>query len=1244
MFSVKKISDAGSAHHYFSEKDDYYLSDAASAEWVGAGAERAGLTGEVNLRDFRDVLEGRIAGQQVGSSDRHAPGWDGTFSAPKSVSVAALVGGDKRLIEAHDRATRAALKVLEQHAAMSRQRDAGGGYVFHNTGNLAAAVFRHASNRDQEPQLHSHAVIANATYDAAAGKWVSLWSKDGLYKAQREAGAAYMNSLAEAARALGYGVEWTVNDKGHPAMELAEVPPEIREQFSNRTADIDAELARRGLTRGTATAEQKEKATLATRHAKEHVPAAELHARWSDLARASGFDPASIRPAGRSPNDADRVRGADAAVAEAVAHLAERDARFTERDLMTEARVMAQGRAGEADLIAAIKRAKDRGDLLDRGVEIRVPGGERRRVPGLTTKAGEQVEKSMLAHADAIARMGKDRPKPGEKGAGDNTDAAIQARIAAQVARTGHRLTDEHERAVHGILAGDSGLHILDGLAGTGKTTGVLAVATDHARAGDWEVRAMAPTSSAAKTLGDSIGARSSTVAAVIAGQQKAGEKRELWIVDEAGMVSAKDMDALLAKAHDAGATVVLVGDDKQIGSVGSGRAFSQLKAAHSGSTYLLTEIKRQRSAELKQAVLASIRGDAGEALDNVNVTEESDRNKAVAAVADAYMTRLGEGKETLVVTLSRADRADVNAAIQQRLEQSGKVANVATVPTLADKSWTDAQKSDAARYQPGDVIEAQRNFRGGPKRGELATVTNVAGGKVTAELSNGKSWTFDPARTNRYSVLDKYETRIGEGDRIVAKGAIAGTGADGERVEMKNGTEMRVERIRGEHMEVAFGEGQHATIDTRHGARIDLAYAQTANQSQGRTVDCVVGYMRSNQTNLADQQRMYVALSRARDDAKIVTDNKERLANTIAKNTGQKEQALEPGTSVRSGDTIRTNEAIRATDRNGQEAEIEAGTELHVERVQGREITARNVEGDRFTWREPEQEKPAQKHAANRSAAESKEAAVSVRKQERDRNQSANELDRDRGKDADTEPAGPKRGDTIRLESGKAYQADGGPPAHLTSNDEIRVESYEPHGRTITGTSANGDRVTICEHPSVAPKQQQQDDKQTAQQKPDRDAGAERGDRNTASAGKADRQFDVTHRARRPSTLKELASDIRDTTKEAWRDARREWKRSRREAAEKKFDRGTKRALKDIDRREKAGKKFVQQKYGSLSLKGHRAKKQITKQAAQARAKVQGAQLRVWAARQREQQQREAQMHRAPERSPDRSSGPRLR
>lgn len=899
MFSISKISDAGAAHHYFSEKDDYYLRenmDGNAAAWYGSGAERAGLRGEVDPAAFLEVLHGRIGGQQVGDPARHTPGWDGTFSAPKSVSVAALVLGDKRLIESHDRAVRAGLDVLEKHSAMTRQRSHDGDYRFRETGNLAAAIFRHASNRDQEPQLHSHAVIANATYDKRSGRWVSLWTRDGIYNAQREANAVYINALAHEARALGYSLEWCVNDKGHPSFEFQEVSPELREQFSGRTAAIDAELARQGFTRKTASQGQKEAATLATRKAKEHVPAAELHGRWRDQALNLGADlgrSAPVAPQLTSVDDAREQQAAAAAVASAIAQLSEREARFTRRELMVEARVYSQGHAIEAALAEAIERAHERGELLDRQTEIRAPGGDRVQVPGFTTPDGEHVESSMLTHAGAISEIGRRGLRIGESAGRSNTVEAVEERIRAAEAAIGYTFTEEHKKTVHGILERQSGLAVVQGHAGTAKTTSTLAVIAAHARNGGWKVRAMAPTSSAANTLGEALNAKSTTVAAIINQQEIKAADHELWIIDEAGMVSAKDMDALLDKAEKMRARVILTGDEKQIGSVGAGRAFSQIQRDQPDAVYRLTDIKRQRSEELRAAVYDAIAGLAGSSLNRVGVREHSDRTKAVGEIADEYMQSRAADKDTLVVTLTRQDRAYVNAAIQQRREAAGEVRDVQSVRTLADKQWTEAERSDASRYRVGDVIQANRNFKH-LDSGEKATVREVKNGKITVERIDGEQWTFDPKRVKSYGVFEASETHIGKGDRVVAKGPILAIDDRGEIQKLVNGTELEVMRIRGDCVDVADQVGDRYTISTRAGTRLDLAYAQTANQAQGRTTDHAIGYMRSNQTNLADQQRMYVTISRARESATIYTDDKGKLADTISKNKGQKSVALE--------------------------------------------------------------------------------------------------------------------------------------------------------------------------------------------------------------------------------------------------------------------------------------------------------------------------------------------------------------
>jgi conjugative relaxase-like TrwC/TraI family protein len=886
MISMHGIGSAGAAFSYFSERDDYYRADASSAEWYGRGAEHARLSGDVNPQDFRAVLEGRVDSAQVGRADAHAPGWDMTFSAPKSVSVAALVNRDQRLVEAHDRATRAALEHVERHALVTRQRDENGQYAFRTTESMVAAVFRHASSRNHDPQLHSHAVIANVTRDPETGRWVSVHSRD-LYRAQAEAGAVYTNELAHSAREAGYTVDWTVNAKGNPTFELREVPTNVREVFSTRTTERNAELREHGIDPATASAKAKEAAVLETRNPKEHVPATELHARWKEQARDMGYD-ATRTPKGAAQSRETFARAADAAVTAGIDHLSERDTRFTQRELMHQSRVAAQGQASDSDLKAAVQRAWNRGDLITRETWQRGPGNERVRGEGFTTRHGIETEQSMLRHAERIDQHAQQNGAMVREPATHTVDAVIATREQA----TGRAFTTEQREAVHGILQDRTGLHVVQGHAGTAKTSTVLAAVADVAKESGWEIRAMAPTGSAAQSLGDAIGARSETVTAAIHADARPKDHHDaaqVWIVDEAGMVSAKDMNALLAAAERQQAHVVLVGDERQIGSVGAGAAFTQIKAQH--PAYELTEIKRQTSEQLKAAVYDTIRGDVVAALNKVNVVEHKDRDAAITAIADRYQDHVHGGRDTLVVTLSRDDRRDVNTAIQSARVDAGEVRNVQAVTVLDSKQWTPAQQADAARYQLGDVIEAGRNFKHGPQRGEKWTVTESRDGRVTVQ-GDRDTWTFDPKRVNAFQVHNAHELHIGEGDRIVAKGNLAARDANGDSLKLRTGEMLTVNGIDGAAMTAQRENGQAVTLDASHGLRIDLGYAQTANQAQGKTSDAVIGYMRSSQTNLADQTRAYVTLSRAREHADVFTDNKQRLADTLERNPGIKETA----------------------------------------------------------------------------------------------------------------------------------------------------------------------------------------------------------------------------------------------------------------------------------------------------------------------------------------------------------------
>lgn len=380
--SVSALTSAGQAASYY-EADDYYAEGGfAPSEWFGEAAASLGLSGEVDRGQFAELLEGRVAGQQLGTTRdgkvEHRPGWDITFSAPKSVSIMAEVAGDKRLIAAHAAAVKAALGHVEQHMAATRVRE-GGEVRREETGNLAIATFRHATSRAQDPQLHTHAVILNATQDKD-GNWRSLEPR-ALYQLQKEIGAIYRQELAHGAAQLGYRIE-----AGKDAMfEIAGVPERVIEALSQRTAAIDARLAERGTSREEASAAEKQIAALDTREAKSHADHKTLRAEWRATAEAKGFGEAAqarvIAEAEERAKAGELAASpkmlAARAVAWAAAKLSERQAVFPASTLAREAGDYAFGRLGHSAISAAIAEASELGALVPRafldrrGAELR---------------------------------------------------------------------------------------------------------------------------------------------------------------------------------------------------------------------------------------------------------------------------------------------------------------------------------------------------------------------------------------------------------------------------------------------------------------------------------------------------------------------------------------------------------------------------------------------------------------------------------------------------------------------------------------------------------------------------------------------------------------------------------------------------------------------------------------------------------------------------------------------------------
>jgi conjugative relaxase-like TrwC/TraI family protein len=274
-----------------------------AATWFGKGAAIKGLRDPVDPACLLPLLDGRIdektlLGRIRAGAREHRPGWELMFSAPKSVSLVALAGGDERLIAAHDNAVKTALSWLEAETACTRLGN-GGKPQPHPTGCFLAVIVRHGLSRAAEPHLHSRTLLVNATL-AAPGQWRSLYSLP-LYHAAKQAGIRYQQHLAEEALACGYDVCWYDND----TFELAVIPRRLALLFSSRAKAVERRLGEQGLSRPTATIRQRERATRQAEAAQR--PRSLDRQRQHDRQRAAqaGLDLAAVvaraRQRGKAP-------------------------------------------------------------------------------------------------------------------------------------------------------------------------------------------------------------------------------------------------------------------------------------------------------------------------------------------------------------------------------------------------------------------------------------------------------------------------------------------------------------------------------------------------------------------------------------------------------------------------------------------------------------------------------------------------------------------------------------------------------------------------------------------------------------------------------------------------------------------------------------------------------------------------------------------------------------------------------
>jgi conjugative relaxase-like TrwC/TraI family protein len=843
MLSISNASASRAARYY--TKDDYYFQEECTTpHWFGQGAESLGLPQEVEKKAFQQLLRGTapdggsLSGKKI-QLDKRRAATDFTFSAPKGVSIAALVQKDERVLQAHHQAVNAALLVLEQRYAQTRVSTIAGRQQV-KTGNLVAAVFTHATSREVEPQLHSHCVVINAT-QLTDGRWQS-WSNDGAIAHQKLLGQIYQNELALRLRQLGYGIEGRL----HGQFELAGYSPELLKVFSTRRQQIEALLAQWQATGGA----QREAAALQSRKTKTKGVAAELLERgWNEVIERQQLE---LPPIPKLPSDSGDGAAPNLAVGRAIAHCGEREAIFRQTQIE---RFVLEHHLGEY-------RFDDIDCAIDEHEElIRVEPGK------YTTQSALNLELETIRLMDL--------------GRGQVTQIATVEAIDRYLENK--HLTAGQRQAVERSLSTRDQIIGWQGIAGSGKSFALAEVKAIAQQQG-YLVRGFAPSSEAVHALGRSLGIEADTVARLLITPEisQARTQQQLWIVDEAGLLSMRAAHDLLARAKAENARVILVGDTRQLSAVEAGNPFRSLQAA--GMTIAhLDENLRQQTQALKEAVNQMAQNQVAAGVETLERAEciraIATSTKRLQQMADDYLSlSVGQRQKTLLLAGTNRERAELTDLIRQQLQVEGSLGkNALTVSGLRSKDLTTIQVRYASAYEVGDILVPNQDYKKqGLQRAEAYEVVEIdrATNTLTLQTDDGKRLVINPDRFEKKSVYQVQPLEVTKGDRL--------RWTKNNRAEgFRNGQVFTVRQVDADGVIQAIdSEGKSFQVDLSNHQYIDYAYVHTTYSSQGKTADRVLALL--NET--ANRETFYVAISRAKHHLTLYTDEIAALTQRVQK------------------------------------------------------------------------------------------------------------------------------------------------------------------------------------------------------------------------------------------------------------------------------------------------------------------------------------------------------------------------
>lgn len=889
MITVRPQQSLRNARLYFREhllSGDYYSQgQTTGGVWFGKGVERLAREARsesfapgqpVRERAYLRLCENRhpVTGAKltVRSRKDRRVFYDFTISALKSVSFMAITMGDERIVAAHDNAAHAAMVQLERVAGARIRK--GRTRSQRTTGEIVAATFRHDSSRALDPQLHTHCLVFNATWDAVEGRWKAL-EPSTMFELTKFCTEVYRNVLAGELRRIGYELRTTAN-----GFEIAGVSEAILQRFSKRQqaiAAVEAKLAeqagqaltnngRAGLARSTRQRKRKglTSAELVAWQRSQLAP--------EELAELERLIPGTSQAKAPAP----RITAAEA-IGHARAHLFERLSVVREKELLQEALVYARGDVALDALEAELAKQNDL---------IRVGDA-------LTSQEALKEERRMVALVNQNA--GRCRP--------------LNPRFVFTP-----ELTDEQRQAATALLTSPDGVVCLRGGAGTGKTF-VLSEIVRGIEAGGHQVAAFAPSAAAVEVLRhEGFGSAQTVQTLLVSEAAQRDVQGKVILVDEAGLLANKQMLALLELADRAGSRVILSGDVRQHSSVEAGDALRVLERHSVLQTVALSRIRRQKVTEYRTAITEIAAGQPARAfvrLQRLGAVMDVTTEERYRHLAAEYAASVASGKTALIVAPTLREGQLATGEVRQRLKANGTLKPTeATVEVHVPMHWTEAQKRDLRNYTPGQVLlfhRATRDF----VRGESARVTRVQNGVLTVTKRDGVTTQITRRQSRCFEVAQSSPLRVAEGEQLLIQG-------NRRDARLLNGQIVTVKEVKPDGT-IALANGRTIPPDFRS---FNYGYCVTSQKAQGKTVDRVFIAVDSCSGQAANLKQFYVSASRGREQLRIYTDDVDWLRDQIMK-AGTRTAALELVEGIDFGRRHRPHVAEDRAEAAGQAARI---------------------------------------------------------------------------------------------------------------------------------------------------------------------------------------------------------------------------------------------------------------------------------------------------------------------------------